>query len=390
MNALSLRRSIGGNLPHDSTGIMSQISHRLARLRIANTRPGTEHSWENPEASIGDFCRTMGKSQCWHAQVPARELFILLAAEIKTYMDRNCESPSRELHWSLYMIGQTKSTARPVLMFICEDSNSRKTARKTIKESGILLRYPGVDTADCSHPPDFGQLVQLAAGDMDDFFSDNCSDTEDSYYPGIIRSEPRHHRVRPKNHNRAVSSYHSRSGASTHQASLKNLNSAVSSHPSRSGPPTHQPVIDEYTDGMVIKPANSEMSVFYRPTYNIMGSHIFVKEPNRTDSMSRKATAGVIVRVGEEICFLTAAHGFASRPQSADPCPPFEYDIDGESDSDGEEFLRTIRQGSRSPLSKHFDSALEESENSISRSSSSQEPELEIGKTVTERWVTDR
>lgn len=142
---------------------MPQISDRLARLRLLNSSSEGTPSWENPEESIGDFCRTMGRSQCWHAEGPARDLFFQLADEIKIYLDRNCEPPSRELHWSLYMIGRSKSTARPVLMFICEDSNSRRSARKTIKESGILLRYPGVDTADCSYPPDVGQLVHLAS-----------------------------------------------------------------------------------------------------------------------------------------------------------------------------------------------------------------------------------
>lgn len=93
------------------------------------------------------------------------------------------------------MIGQTKSTARPVLMFICEDSNSRRSARKTIKDSGILLRYPGVDTADCSHPPDFGQLVQLALrrnmDDLEDLTRAGSwsMDTEESYYSNFTHPD---------------------------------------------------------------------------------------------------------------------------------------------------------------------------------------------------------
>lgn len=371
MNALSLHRSVAGNLFNDSTKVsaltMPPISHRLAKLRLSNTSSEKKQYWENPEASIGDFCRTMGKSQCWHAQGPARELFVLLAAEIKTYLDRNCEPPSRELHWSLYMIGQTESTARPVLMFICEDSNSRKTVRKTIKESGILLRYPGVDTADCSHPPDFGQLVQLALrrkmDDLEDLSREMWSlDIEDSYSTDF--------------------DYLPGGGSSG------GLYTGTSPYPSNSGQ-LKQPVINEHTDKMVIKPANSETAVFYRPTDNILGSHVFVKDPYGTDSMSRKATAGVIVKLGDKICFLTAAHGLASRPPPAGPSPPFEFDIDGESNSDDEEFLQTIRQGSNSPLSKHSDLDPEESETSILKSSSSQDSELNTEETVTERLVID-
>lgn len=380
MNASLLRRPISGNLPNDSTGVptltMSQISHRLARLRLLNSSSEKEHSWKNPEASIGGFCRTMGRSQCWHAQGPARDLFIRLAAEVKTYLDRNCEPPSRELHWSLYMIGQTKAKAKPVLMFICEDSNSRKTARKTIKESGILLRFPGVDTADCSYPPDFGQLVQLAlhrhADDLEDLMPTGSwfMDTEDWY---SLNYE--HHPV--FGHHRNLGEM----GSSGYVAT----NTAASPNPPDSGKLAQQPVFIEHTDGLVIKLANSGTSVFYRPTDSILGSHIFVKDPRATDSTSRKATAGVIVKLGDKICFLTVAHGFESRRPPSDPCPPFEYDIDGESDFGDEEFLQTIRQGSRSPLSKHSDWSLEESENLISRSSSSQESELDTGETVTGR-----
>lgn len=199
------------------------------------------------------------------------------------------------------MIGRTKSTARPVLMFICEDSNSRKTARKTIKESGILLRYPGVDTADCSYPPDFGQLVQLASG--------------------------------------------------------------------------------EYEDDSVMKESNSETLVFYRLTDRILGSDVFVERPLEAGKTSRKATVGMVVKLEDKICFLTAAHVFAPRRPSPEPFLPFEYDIDGDSDSDGEEFLQTLRQGSRSPLSNNSDPGLEESEDSTP----SQESELNVRETVTGR-----
>lgn len=279
------------------------MSHHLSRLLNFTSERHT--SWKNPEASIGDFCRTMGRNKCWHARGPARDIYIQLAEEIKTYIDRNCEPPSRDLYWSLYMIGRSECTARPVLMFICEDGDSRKIARKAIKESGILLRYPGVDTADCSRPPDFEQLVQLASG--------------------------------------------------------------------------------EYKDDSVMRQTDSETSVFYSPTNIILGSPVFTKESVQVGEMLRKATAGVIVKLGDKICFLTAAHGFASQTAPADPGPPFEYDIDGESDSDDEEFLQTIRQGSRSPLSQNSDFGLEESENSMLKSGSSQESELSTGETMTGR-----
>jgi hypothetical protein len=260
-------------------------------------------------------------------------------------------------------------------MFICEDSNARKTARKTIKESGILLRYPSVDTADCPYPPDFGQLVQLAFGQYENDLVDSILTGESSMDREYWYSPDYERPVFGERRNL------SGIGSSGHLAT----NMAASPYPSDSGRLAQQPDFIEHTAGLVIKQANSETSVFYRPTDSILGSHIFVKDPRGTDSTSRKTTAGVIVKLGDKICFLTAAHGFESRRPPSDPCPPFEYDVDGESDFGDEEFLQTIRQGSRSPLSKHSDWGLEESENLISRSSSSQESELDTGETVTGR-----
>jgi hypothetical protein len=47
-------------------------------------------------------------------------------------------------------------------MFCSKEEGCRKKVRKTVEESGILDRYPGVRVGDCSRPPDFDRLVQLA------------------------------------------------------------------------------------------------------------------------------------------------------------------------------------------------------------------------------------
>ncbi|PQE11478.1 hypothetical protein CJF30_00011083 [Rutstroemia sp. NJR-2017a BBW] len=50
-------------------------------------------------------------------------------------------------------------------MFISKEEDSRKKVRKTVEESGILDRYLGVRLGDCSRPPDFDRLVELAIED---------------------------------------------------------------------------------------------------------------------------------------------------------------------------------------------------------------------------------
>ncbi|RDW91018.1 hypothetical protein BP5796_02183 [Coleophoma crateriformis] len=106
----------------------------------------------------------MGTSDsCWEAIGEAREAFLLIAAEIKDHLDKNSDPVSQAVTWSIYMIGRTRETATPRLMFCCQDSKSRKSVRKTVEESGILDRYPGVKVGDSSRPPDFDQLVPLAS-----------------------------------------------------------------------------------------------------------------------------------------------------------------------------------------------------------------------------------
>ncbi|KAE9364842.1 hypothetical protein N431DRAFT_564050 [Stipitochalara longipes BDJ] len=119
--------------------------------------------WPDPEASIGTFYRKMGRdSSCWEAVGAARETFIRIADEIKNHLEKASEPVPQAVTWTMYMIGKTKETAEPMILFCCRESASRKQVRTTVEESGILQRYPGVRVGDASRPPDFDQLVQLA------------------------------------------------------------------------------------------------------------------------------------------------------------------------------------------------------------------------------------
>ncbi|KAF5124041.1 hypothetical protein E5D57_011963 [Metarhizium anisopliae] len=60
------------------------------------------------------------------------------------------------------MIGRTKKTASPTVLFISGNNHYRKEARKVIKESGILEQHPGFKTAHTSRDPGWGgPLEQL-------------------------------------------------------------------------------------------------------------------------------------------------------------------------------------------------------------------------------------
>jgi hypothetical protein len=121
-------------------------------------------AWPRPEDSVGTWYRRMGRNECWEANGPARETFDQIAGEIKKYLNR-CSDPdpaTPPVTWSMYMIGKTKETAAPTIMFCCEQRGPRRKVRKTVLESGILSGYPGIITGDCSTPPEGDRLVQLA------------------------------------------------------------------------------------------------------------------------------------------------------------------------------------------------------------------------------------
>ncbi|PQE16248.1 hypothetical protein CJF32_00010754 [Rutstroemia sp. NJR-2017a WRK4] len=91
--------------------------------------------------------------------------FLLGGHEIKVHLEKHSDPVLKPVTWTIYMIGRTKDTARPTIMFISKEEDSRKKIRKTVEESGILDGYLGVRLGDCSRPPDFDRLVELAIED---------------------------------------------------------------------------------------------------------------------------------------------------------------------------------------------------------------------------------
>jgi hypothetical protein len=128
-----------------------------------------QNQWDNPEASTGIFIRFIGKNVCYEATGPVREIFDQqLGNEIKAILD-GCGNPLQQtVIWSIYMIGRTREYTAPKVIFSCTDEAARKEVRKTIIDSGILRRYPGIGTGDSSLPPDFNALIQqLAIADIE-------------------------------------------------------------------------------------------------------------------------------------------------------------------------------------------------------------------------------
>ncbi|KAF2194345.1 hypothetical protein K469DRAFT_689346 [Zopfia rhizophila CBS 207.26] len=118
-------------------------------------------AWPNPQESIGEWLSKMGSHNCWEAVGLARSQWTRLARDIQKHLEDSHDSIPKGAIWSGYMIGRTKESARPTVVFCSIDPPSRKQVRKIVLASGLLENYPGCRTAECSKPPDFDQLGPL-------------------------------------------------------------------------------------------------------------------------------------------------------------------------------------------------------------------------------------
>ncbi|KAJ3577217.1 hypothetical protein NPX13_g3348 [Xylaria arbuscula] len=145
----------------------TRIASRVTELSAILRRGHATQRWPNPERSIGRFICKVGKESIWEAQGEARRVFEPIAADIKTYLDRCVEPIPSWVTWSMYMIGSAAESASPTIVFCCEAIAHRRDVRTTIKQSGILNRYPGVKTAHMPKPPGFDHLIPLAPSSSD-------------------------------------------------------------------------------------------------------------------------------------------------------------------------------------------------------------------------------
>lgn len=121
-----------------------------------------KESWPHAHLSIGRHIKRLGNKDCWEAVGPAREAFLNVAAEIKTYLEQNIEPLPCWVTWSIYMVGNKIDTAAPTIIFCSESAKTRQEIKKTIDGSGILARHPGIKTRHMHRAPEFNELIQLA------------------------------------------------------------------------------------------------------------------------------------------------------------------------------------------------------------------------------------
>ena len=147
------------------------VATSLSKLYKLSTFPRRKSLWPEPEVSIDTWYRSMGSCECWEAIGQARDVFIALSKEIKDLLERRSdylskgESIPHSITFGIYMIGRTKESANPTIIFSCREASPRQRAREIIQESGILDKHPGIRVGDTTYPPEFDQAPRLLASD---------------------------------------------------------------------------------------------------------------------------------------------------------------------------------------------------------------------------------
>lgn len=154
--------------------------------------------WLDPEQSIGAFRGVKkGNINCWSAEGPAKEAFEHIRSEIAEALERHC-GPVPSSSWvqfDIFMVGGTKSTAVPHIMFSCKRPEPRKAAVAALKRSNILDECPpGIHLGHWDCPPHLKDLRFLASatryGYPDTYTSQDCQPTL-SFHNNELNSVPR-------------------------------------------------------------------------------------------------------------------------------------------------------------------------------------------------------
>ena len=114
--------------------------------RAARGKP----SWPEPILSIGLPCEPLHSISCWDVKGPARDIALSICPKVASLLESSREELTEgESHCPLllvrmYMVGQCKNEAIPVLVVSCGKKRIREKARTLIKEMKLLDDHPAL------------------------------------------------------------------------------------------------------------------------------------------------------------------------------------------------------------------------------------------------------
>ena len=115
------------------------------------SRPNVKSTaWPEPEESIGLSYRPVNRMSCWHAIGPASRLWDETGPQIRSLIESSeevleeGEAKYRPLGFGLYMFGDDRACAVPVIIFSSTSRRKRLCAQDLLKRSKILNAHPAV------------------------------------------------------------------------------------------------------------------------------------------------------------------------------------------------------------------------------------------------------
>jgi hypothetical protein len=118
------------------------------------------------EPSVGNFVAAFSPwARCWDAIGPLRAVYDdKLQEDIHTVLQECFDQVPRSdpFTFSLYMIGRSKTKAKPTILFISRSEHLRRDARRAIRESNIFRRYPSFRSKYVNKDPGTENIVSLA------------------------------------------------------------------------------------------------------------------------------------------------------------------------------------------------------------------------------------
>jgi hypothetical protein len=126
---------------------------------------------------------------CWEAIGSPRTKFVQeIRPQISKLLDGHFGTvPGNDYFTlSLYVVGTSKYTAIPTILFVSRCEKWRKKARKAISESGIFSHYPEFDTQYVNKDPGSINMMTLAAGKSSNSRISMTEDTKKILYDASL------------------------------------------------------------------------------------------------------------------------------------------------------------------------------------------------------------
>ncbi|PVI00643.1 hypothetical protein DM02DRAFT_387415 [Periconia macrospinosa] len=119
---------------------------------------------------LGDPVGRCGRSKlCWEVKGEPKDLYErTIESQITRYLNKHFKTiPGNDrVTLSLYMVGDRPENAVPTIVFISKSSQTRKEARKAMKDCSVLSRYPEFRAEYVRKDPGCDQIEELASSEV--------------------------------------------------------------------------------------------------------------------------------------------------------------------------------------------------------------------------------